>query len=80
MVKDAGELHMVTSATEASEFAHRAALKAIHPGVTEREISALMQYELASAAVIAPLMRPLSARDSTQPCCTTLLIPDDAGW
>src|SRR5579862_5384917 len=30
-VKDAGEIHRITSATEASEFSHRAALKAIHP-------------------------------------------------
>ena len=45
MVKDAGELQRITRAVQASEAAHLAALKAIHPGVTEREISALMQYE-----------------------------------
>src|SRR5262249_28594803 len=45
MVKDAGELRMITNATQASEAAHRSALKAIHPGVNEREISALMQFE-----------------------------------
>jgi len=45
MVKDGGELQFITRATEASEVAHRAALKAIHPGVTEREIASLMQYE-----------------------------------
>src|SRR6476660_2028947 len=40
MVKDAGEMHMITSATNASAAAHRAALKTIRPGVSEREISA----------------------------------------
>jgi Xaa-Pro aminopeptidase len=59
MVKDAGELHMVTSATEASEFAHRAALKAIHPGVTEREISALMQYEFGKRGCERPAYAPI---------------------
>jgi Xaa-Pro aminopeptidase len=45
MTKDAGELQFITHATDASEAGHRAALKAIHPGVTEREIAALIQYE-----------------------------------
>ena len=44
-VKDAGEIAFVQHATDASVEGHRAALKAIHPGVNEREISALMQYE-----------------------------------
>jgi Xaa-Pro aminopeptidase len=45
MVKDAGELQFITRATDASEAGHRAALKAIHPGVTEREIASLIVYE-----------------------------------
>jgi Xaa-Pro aminopeptidase len=45
MVKDAGEVQFITHATEASEAGHRAALKAIHPGVTEREIASLIVYE-----------------------------------
>src|SRR5258708_331648 len=59
MVKDAGELHMIASATEASEFAHRAALKAIHPGVSEREISALMQYEFGKRGCERPAYAPI---------------------
>jgi Xaa-Pro aminopeptidase len=59
MVKDAGELHMVTQATEASEAAHRAALKAIHPGVNEREISALMQYEFGKRGCERPAYAPI---------------------
>ena len=43
--KDQGELDLIVKATRASMAGHSAALKAIHPGVTEREIQALMQYE-----------------------------------
>ena len=43
--KDAGEHALIAHAVQASVAAHVAALKAIHPGITEREISALMQYE-----------------------------------
>ena len=59
MVKDGGELQMVTRATEASEFAHRAALKAIHTGVNEREISALMQYEFGKRGCERPAYAPI---------------------
>ncbi len=45
MVKDSGELQFITHATDASEAGHRAALKAIHPGATEREIASLIVYE-----------------------------------
>jgi Xaa-Pro aminopeptidase len=44
-VKDQGEVDLVVKATRASMAGHVAALKAIHPGVGEREIQALMQYE-----------------------------------
>jgi Xaa-Pro aminopeptidase len=59
MVKDAGELQMITRATEASEAAHRAALKAIHPGINEREISALMQYEFGKRGCERPAYAPI---------------------
>ena len=58
-VKDAGELRMVTRASEASAAAHRAALKAIHPGVSEREISALMQYEFGKRGCERPAYAPI---------------------
>ena len=44
-VKDQGEIDLVVKATRASMAGHVAALKAIHPGLGEREIQALMQYE-----------------------------------
>lgn len=59
MVKDAGELERIVRATEASEAGHRAALKAIHPGVSEREISALMQYEFGKRGCERPAYAPI---------------------
>lgn len=44
-VKDQGEIDLINKATEASMAGHVAALKAIHPGVTEREIEALFTYQ-----------------------------------
>ena len=58
-VKDAGELALLTHAVEASEAAHRAAIRAIHPGVTEREISALMQYEFGKRGCERPAYAPI---------------------
>ena len=44
-IKDAGEVGLIGKAVDASVAAHFAAFKALKPGVNEREISALMQYE-----------------------------------
>src|SRR5205085_11851296 len=59
MVKDAGEVQFVTRATQASEAAHQAALKAIHPGISEREVSALMQYEFGKRGCERPAYAPI---------------------
>jgi len=59
MIKDAGELNLITRAVEASEAGHRAALKAIHPGINEREISALMQYEFGRRGCERPAYAPI---------------------
>lgn len=59
MVKDAGELELITRAVQASEAAHWAALKAIHPGITEREVSALMQYEFGKRGCERPAYAPI---------------------
>lgn len=58
-VKDAGEIERITKAVEASEASHVAALKAIHPGVTEREIAALMQYEFGKRGCERPAYAPI---------------------
>jgi len=44
-VKDAGELALMKKAAEASMAGHRAAMRAMKPGMTEREIAAVLQYE-----------------------------------
>jgi len=74
MVKDVGELQMITRATDASAASHRAALKAIHAGVTEREIAALMQYEFGKRGCERQLTRPSLARVFIPLCCITLRI------
>ncbi len=58
-VKDAGELKLLASAADASVAAHMAALKAIHSGVNEREISALMQYEFGKRGCERPAYAPI---------------------
>ena len=42
--KDAGEIERIRHATDASIAAHRDAMKAMHPGLYEYQIAALMQY------------------------------------
>lgn len=59
MRKDAGELALIRKATEASKAAHRATLAAVRPGVTEREISALMQYEFGKRGCERPAYAPI---------------------
>src|SRR5262249_12480400 len=58
-VKDSGELALISHASEASVAGHLAALKAIHPGVSEREISALMQYEFGKRGCERPAYAPI---------------------
>ncbi|PYV76834.1 MAG: peptidase M24 [Acidobacteria bacterium] len=58
-VKDAGEIELVRKATNASIAAHFAAIRAIHPGTTEREISALMQYEWGKRSCERPAYAPI---------------------
>jgi len=45
MVKSPAEIALMRKAVEASVDAHLAAMKAVHPGVWEYEIAALMKYE-----------------------------------
>ena len=59
MIKDAGEVEFIRRASTASMAAHEAALKAIHPGVSEREISALMQYEFGKRGCERPAYAPI---------------------
>ena len=58
-VKDAGEIALLRKATDASVAAHFAAFRAVKPGGTEREISALMQYEFGRRGCERPAYAPI---------------------
>ncbi|PYV80794.1 MAG: hypothetical protein DMG93_17810 [Acidobacteria bacterium] len=45
VIKDDGEIALIRKATNASIAAHFAAIRAIRPGVNEREIASLLEYE-----------------------------------
>ncbi len=57
--KDAGEVALIRKATDASVAAHLAAMHAVKPGITEREISALMQYEFGKRGCERPAYSPI---------------------
>jgi Xaa-Pro aminopeptidase len=58
-VKDSGEIERIRKATDATVAAHLAAMRAMKPGVTEREISALMQYEWGKRGCERPSYSPI---------------------
>jgi Xaa-Pro aminopeptidase len=57
--KDGGEVALIRKAVDASVAAHFAAFKAVKAGVTEREISALMQYEWGKRGCERPAYAPI---------------------
>ena len=57
--KDAGEIERIRHATDTSMVAHLAAMRAVKPGITEREISALMQYEWGKRGCERPAYAPI---------------------
>jgi Xaa-Pro aminopeptidase len=57
--KDGGEVALIRKAVDASVAAHFAAFKAVKPGVTEREISSLMQYEWGKRGCERPAYAPI---------------------
>ena len=59
MVKDAGEMARLQHAIDASIAGHLAAMKVMKPGVTEREIAALMQYEYERRGCERPAYSPI---------------------
>lgn len=58
-VKDAGEIDLIRKAATASMAAQLAAIKAIKPGESEREISALLQYEWGKRGCERPAYSPI---------------------
>jgi Xaa-Pro aminopeptidase len=59
MYKDSGEIELIRKATNASIAAHLAAMHAMKPGITEREISALLQYEWGKRGCERPSYAPI---------------------
>jgi Xaa-Pro aminopeptidase len=57
--KDAGEIERIRKATDASIAAQLSAMRSIKPGVTEREISALLQYEWGKRGCERPAYAPI---------------------
>ena len=58
-VKDKNEIELIRKATDASVEAHFAAIHAMKPGVSEREIAALMQYEFEKRGCERPAYSPI---------------------
>ncbi len=75
-VKDAGEVELIRKATDASVAAQLAAIKAIKPGMTERQISALLQYEWGKRGCERPAYAPIVGSGLNS---TVLHYSDDSG-
>ena len=75
-VKDAGEVELIRKAVNASIAAQLAAIKAIKPGATEREISALLQYEWGKRGCERPAYAPIVGSGLNS---TVLHYSDDSG-
>ena len=58
-VKDKGEIDLIRKAVEASMAAQLAAIRAIHPGTSEREIAALLEYEWGRRGCERPAYAPI---------------------
>jgi len=57
--KDSGEIERIRKATDATVAAQLAAMRAMKPGITEREISALLQYEWGKRGCERPAYSPI---------------------
>jgi Xaa-Pro aminopeptidase len=74
--KDVGEMALIRKATEASIAAHLAAMHSLKPGMTEREISAVMQYEFIRRGCERPAYAPIVGAGLNS---TVLHYSDDSG-
>jgi Xaa-Pro aminopeptidase len=57
--KDSGEIERIRKATDATVVAQLAAMRAMKPGITEREVSALLQYEWGKRGCERPAYSPI---------------------
>jgi Xaa-Pro aminopeptidase len=76
MVKDAGEIELIRKATNASIAAHVAAIRAIRPDTSEREIASLLQYEWGKRGCERPAYAPIVGSGFNS---TVLHYSDDSG-
>jgi Xaa-Pro aminopeptidase len=76
MVKDPGEVELIRKATNASIAAQFAAIRAIKPGITEREIAAVLQYEWGKRGCERPSYAPIVGSGFNS---TVLHYSDDSG-
>jgi Xaa-Pro aminopeptidase len=74
--KDAGEIELIRKAANASIASHFAAMHLVKPGVTEREVSALMQYEWGKRGCERPAYAPIVGSGFNS---TVLHYSDDSG-
>jgi len=74
--KDAGEIERIRRATDASVAAHMAAMHSVKPGMSEREISALLQYEWGKRGCERPAYAPIVGSSYNS---TVLHYSDDDG-
>lgn len=75
-VKDAGEIQLIQKAVNASIAAQFAAIRAIKPSMTEREIAALLQYEWGKRGCERPAYAPIVGSGLNS---TVLHYSDDSG-
>jgi Xaa-Pro aminopeptidase len=74
--KDPGEVDLIRKAVNASVAAHLAAMHTMKPGISEREISALMQYEWGKRGCERPAYIPIVGSGFNS---TVLHYSDDSG-
>ena len=59
ITKDAGEIALIRKATDATVEAHKAAMRSAKPGMTENELSAIMQFEFQRRGCETPAYAPI---------------------
>src|SRR5581483_909217 len=74
--KDADEIELIRTGTNASIAAQLAAMRAMKPGINEREISALVQYEWGKRGCERPAYAPIVGAGLNS---TVLHYSDDSG-
>ena len=76
MIKDAGEMERIRKGVDASVAAHLAAMHAVKPGITELEVSSLLQYEWGKRGCARPAYAPIVGSGFFS---TVLHYSDDSG-